>query len=195
MFVPEYLDFYPITDTMFTPLRITFVRSFMIFVLSVMANLNGPAVHAEQIMVVSDTTGYSEWTEEESTNTVYSPYATAREGAESEGLMHWALWFSAIPLLILILIFISPLLLILAVIFLLARQRRKRKTILISTPPPESATTDRQKRDRHIMHLAVSGGITLWSVIFGWELLALGAMVYACIEGVRLYQCLRNDNP
>ena len=45
------------------------------------------------------------------------------------------------------------------------------------------------------MHLAVSGGITLWSVIFGWELLALGAMVYACIEGVRLYQCLRNDNP
>ena len=162
---------------MFTPLRITFVRSFMIFVLSVMAILNGPAVHAEQIMVVSDTTGYSEWTDEESTNTVYSPYATAREGAESEGLMHWALWFSAVPLLILILIFISPLLLILAVIFLLARQRRKRKTILISTPPPESATTDRQKRDRHIMHLAVSGGITLWSVIFGWELLALGAMV------------------
>ena len=180
---------------MFTPLRITFVRSFMIFVLSVMAILNGPAVHAEQIMVVSDTTGYSEWTEEESTNTVYSPYATAREGAESEGLMHWALWFSAVPLLILILIFMSPLLLILAVIFLLARQRRKRKTILISTPPPESATTDRQKRDRHIMHLAVSGGITLWSVIYGWELLALGAIVYACIEGVRLYQCLRNDNP
>lgn len=54
----------------------------------------------------------------------------------------------------------------------------------------------RQAEERQTYHApSCKWGITLWSVIFGWELLALGAIVYACIEGVRLYQCLRNDNP
>lgn len=105
-------------------------------------------------------------------------------------------WGVALPMVILLCVFLFPVLLVVLLLFFLLRDRKKRRNWSDSTISPCACERDKymemeKKKDRIVLNIAVGVAVTIFFAAYGWRFFALLSIGYICIKLGVLYNIVR----